>query len=243
VSPDAPLPGVEGLWAHYKDTDDRSARDRLVVHYSPLVKYVAGRVHAGLPASVQQDDLISDGLMGLMGAIGNFELDRGLQFQTYAVPRIRGAIIDGLRGLDWVPRLVRERMRDINAATATLEHRLQRRPREPELAEELGISERELRKRYSQGSYATLSSIDSDHVDDDVASPAIEGVSGAPDGLPAGFLGAIRGLPDRDQIVVALYYWEGLSLAEIGQVLVVSESRVSQLMTRATLELRRRLIA
>jgi RNA polymerase sigma factor for flagellar operon FliA len=234
---------VEGLWSHYKDTGERSARDRLVVHYSPLVKYVAGRVRAGLPASVEQDDLISDGVMGLMGAIDNFELDRGLQFQTYAVPRIRGAIIDGLRASDWVPRLVREKMRDINAATATLEHRLQRRPRESELAEELGISERELSKRYSQGSYATLSSIDSDHVDDDVASPATEGVPGAPDGLPAGFLGAIRGLPDRDQIVMALYYWEGLSLAEIGQVLVVSESRVSQLMTRATLELRRRLIA
>jgi RNA polymerase sigma factor for flagellar operon FliA len=192
---------------------------------------------------VEQDDLISDGVMGLMGAIENFDLDRGLQFQTYAVPRIRGAIIDGLRASDWVPRLVREKMRDINAATATLEHRLQRRPRESELAEELGISERELSKRYSQSSYATLSSIDSDHLDDDVASPATEGVPGAPDGLPAGFLGAIRGLPDRDQIVMALYYWEGLSLAEIGQVLVVSESRVSQLMTRATLELRRRLIA
>jgi RNA polymerase sigma factor for flagellar operon FliA len=234
---------VDGLWRHYKDTGDRSARDRLVVHYAPLVKYVAGRMRAGLPPSVEQDDLISDGVIGLMGAIDNFELDRGLQFQTYGVPRIRGAIIDGLRASDWVPRLVREKMRDINAAAATLEHRLQRRPRESELAEELGISERELRKRYSQGSYATLSSIDSDPLDDDVASPATEGVPGAHDGLPAGFLGAVRGLPDRDQIVMALYYWEGLSLAEIGQVLVVSESRVSQLMTRATLELRRRLIA
>jgi RNA polymerase sigma factor for flagellar operon FliA len=238
-----PPGNVEGLWSHYKDTGERSARDRLVVHYSPLVKYVAGRVRAGLPASVDQDDLISDGVMGLMGAIDNFEPDRGLQFQTYAVPRIRGAIIDGLRASDWVPRLVREKMRDINAATATLEHRLQRRPRESELADELGISERELSKRYSQSSYATLSSIESNHLDDDVASPSTEGVPGAPDGLPAGLLGAIRGLPDRDQIVMALYYWEGLSLAEIGQVLVVSESRVCQLMTRATLELRRRLIA
>jgi RNA polymerase sigma factor for flagellar operon FliA len=232
---------VEGLWGHYKDTGDRAVRDRLVVHYSPLVKYVAGRVRAGLPASVEQDDLISDGMMGLMGAIDNFELDRGLQFQTYAVPRIRGAIIDGLRSSDWVPRLVREKMRDITAATATLERRLQRRPRESEIAEELGISERELSKRYSQSSYATLHSID--HLNDDVASPATVGVPGAPDGLPVGLLGAIRGLPERDQIVMALYYWEGLSLAEVGQILVVSESRVSQLLTRATLELRRRLIA
>jgi RNA polymerase sigma factor for flagellar operon FliA len=207
------------------------------------VKYVAGRLRAGLPASVEQDDLISDGVVGLMGVIDSFDPDRGLQFQTYAVPRIRGAIIDGLRASDWVPRMVRENMRDINAATATLEHRLQRRPRDSELAEELGISERELSKRYSQSSYATLSNIDSDRLNDDVAAPATEGVPGAPDGLPAGFLGAIRSLPERDQIVMALYYWEGLSLAEIGQVLVVSESRVSQLMTRATLELRRRLVA
>jgi RNA polymerase sigma factor for flagellar operon FliA len=234
---------VQGLWRYYKDTGHRAARDRLVVHYSPLVKYVAGRVRAGLPANVEQDDLISDGVMGLMGAIDNFELDRGLQFQTYAVPRIRGAVIDGLRASDWVPRLVREKMRDINAATATLEHRLKRRPRESELAEELGISQRQLSKQYSQSSYATLSSIDSDGWNDDVATPATEGVPGAPDDLPAGFLGAVTGLPERDQIVIALYYWEGLSLAEIGQVLVVSESRVSQLMTRATLELRRRLIA
>ena len=238
------VPGdVQGLWRQYKETGDRESRDRLVVHYSPLVKYVAGRVRSGLPSSVDQDDLISDGVVGLMGAIDNFDLDRGLQFQTYAVPRIRGAMVDGLRASDWVPRLVREKMRDINAATAVLEHKLQRRPSDSELAEELGISERELSKRYSQGSYATLSSIDSDSVNDDFPSAAPEGVPGGTDGLPAGFVDAIRDLPERDQIVMALYYWESLSLAEIGQVLAVSESRVSQLMTRATLELRRRLVA
>jgi RNA polymerase sigma factor for flagellar operon FliA len=231
------------LWRQYKDTGDQAPRNRLVVHYSPLVKYVAGRVRAGLPACVDQDDLISDGVVGLMGAIDLFDLDRGLQFQTYAVPRIRGAMVDGLRASDWVPRLVREKMRDINAATATLENRLKHRPRDSELAEELGISERELRKRYSQGSYATLSSIDADLVNCEVAAPTTGGGPGALEGLPAGFPEAIRALPERDQVVMALYYWEGLSLAEIGQVLVVSESRVSQLMTRATLELRRRLVA
>ena len=235
--------GVDVQWRHYRDTGEPEARDRLVLHYSPLVKYVAGRVRAGLPASVEQDDLISDGVLGLMGAIEHFDLDRGLQFQTYAVPRIRGAKVDGLRASDWVPRLVREKMRDLNAATAALEHRLQRRPSEPELADELGISVRELRKRYSESSYATLSSIESDHMTHDVAAPVGEGVPDAPDGLPDGFVGAIRDLPERDQIVMALYYWEGLSLAEIGQVLKVSESRVSQLMTRATLELRRHLVA
>ena len=234
---------VQGLWRHFKESGDRSARDRLVVHYSPLVKYVAGRVRAGMPANVQQDDLISDGVVGLIGAIDNFDVERGLQFQTYAVPRIRGAIVDGLRASDWVPRLVRDQMRDISTATAVLERRLQRSPLESELAEELGVSEQELSKRYSQSSYAALSSIDSDYIDDYVASPTTPGALGAREDLPADFLDAVRGLPERDQIVMALYYWEHLSLADIGQVLVVSESRVSQLMTRATLELRRRIVA
>ncbi len=233
---------VEALWQEFKTTGDRAARDRLLVHYSPLVKFVAGRVRTSLPPHIDQDDLISDGVLGLVGAIEKFSLDRGLQFQTYAVPRIRGAIIDGLRASDWVPRLVRENMRDTNAATAALEHRLQRRPSDSEVAEELGISIGELSKRYGHSSYATLSSLDSDHTGDDVV-PATHGVPGVSDDLPHGFVEAIRGLPERDQIVMALYYWERLSLVEIAQVLRVSESRVSQVMTRATLELRRRLVA
>lgn len=234
---------VKELWRDYRDTGDRELRDRLVVHYSPLVKYVAGRVRASLPSSVDQDDLISDGVLGLMGAIDHFDLDRGLQFQTYAVPRIRGAIVDGLRSSDWVPRRVREHMRDINAATARLEGRLQRRPNDAEVAEELAISSDELSKRYSQSSYTTLSSLDSDHIHDDVAAPATDGTIDPADGFRPELLEAIKNLPERDQIVMALYYWERLSLAEIGQVLGVSESRVSQVMTRATLELRRRMVA
>ena len=233
---------VADVWRRFKATGDRALRDRLVVHYSPLVKYVAGRVRAGLPASVDQDDLISDGMMGLLDAIDKFDLDRGLLFQTYAVPRVRGAIVDGLRSSDWVPRLVREKLRDINLATATLEQRLHRRPHESEVADELGIEVKELRKWYSQSSYATLGSFDSEGAEDE-GLRATEGLPGEPEGLPPGVLTAIRDLPERDQIVMALYYWERLSMAEIGQVLAVSESRVSQLMTRATLEVRRRLVA
>jgi len=233
---------VELLWRRLKDAEDADARDHLVVHYAPLVKYVAGRLRAGLPSSVDQDDLISDGVIGLMDAIDKFDLDRGLQFQTYAVPRVRGAIIDGLRTSDWVPRAVREKLRDINAATATLESRLQRRPSESELARELGISAHELQKIYGQGSYASIGSLDLNDTAEHIAPRATEGLPGADDGLPAGFLRAVRGLLERDQVVIALYYWERLSLAEIGQVLQVSESRVSQLLTRATQELRRRLL-
>jgi RNA polymerase sigma factor for flagellar operon FliA len=231
--------GVLELWRRFKDAGDLEARDRLMLHYSPLVKYVAGRVRASLPAGADQDDLISDGVLGLMGAMDHFDLGRGLQFRTFAQPRIRGAIIDGLRASDWVPRLVREQMRDINAATASLEHELQRRPRDAEVAAELGISAQELSKQSSQGAHATLSSIESELVDHAVTTWTAEGVPGASDDLPEGFLAAVHGLPERDRVVMALYYWERMSLAEIGQVLGVSESRVSQLMKRATLELRR----
>lgn len=230
---------AQALWRQFEETGDRSARDQLVVHYSPLVKYVAGRVRARLPVGADQDDLISDGVVGLMGAIEHFDVGRGLQFQTYAQPRIRGAIIDGLRASDWVPRLVREQVRDRNAATATLEHRLRRHPDESEVAAELGISVRELSARSSRSAYATLSNAEFDQFDHHVTNRATEGIPGAAHGLSAGLLGALHDLPERDQIVLALYYWERLSLAEIAQVLDLSESRISQLMRRATVELRR----
>ena len=232
-------PFVEELWREFRATGDRAARDRLVVHYSPLVKYVAARVWAGLPAGVDQDDLISDGVMGLMGAMESFDLDRGQQFRTFAQPRIRGAIIDGLRAADWVPRLVREQMRDTHAATADLEHRLQRRPGEAEVAAELGITGRELSRRSSQGAHAALCAVEVHLMEHAISPRATEGVPGGSDDLPEGFLHAVHGLPERDRVVMALYYWERMSLAEIGQVLEVSESRVSQLMRRATDELRR----
>ncbi|RYJ00270.1 MAG: sigma-70 family RNA polymerase sigma factor, partial [Actinomycetales bacterium] len=139
---------VDALWRRFKADGDRDARDRLVVHYSPLVKFVAGRVRSGLPASVDQNDLVSDGVLGLMDAVDKFEPERGLQFQTYAVTRIRGAIVDGLRGADWVPRSVRERIRDIDAAQTRLEARLGRTPTDEEVAAELELSIDELRKVY-----------------------------------------------------------------------------------------------
>lgn len=217
------------------------ARDRLVLQYAPLVKYVAGRIRSGLPPSVEMSDLVSDGVIGLMDAIDKFDLDRGLQFQTYAVPRIRGSIIDGLRSSDWVPRSVREKVRAINAALAVLESRLGRVPKDREVAAELGVSVRELRQMYSQTSYVSLLSIEANEPGDATTPHAVGELPGADDGVPEGFMAALRELPERDQIVVALYYWERLTLAEIGQVLKVSESRVSQLNSRATLVLRQKL--
>src|SRR6187402_2937244 len=135
---------LRDLWKRYKDGGDENARERLVVAYSPMVKFVAGRLGAGLPSHVEDADLISYGLVGLIGAIERFEPERGIKFETFAMTRIRGAIIDELRSLDWVPRSVRSRAREIEAAQAKLEHELHRAPTEAELAERLGVGEDEL---------------------------------------------------------------------------------------------------
>lgn len=235
-----PADELDDLWRRFKDTGDPEARDQLVLRFAPLVKYVVGRLRSGLPANVDSNDLTSDGVLGLLDAVTKFDPERGLQFQTYAVARIRGAIVDGLRSTDWVPRSVREKIRDINAAQATLERRLGRGPEDREVAEELGISVAELQHLYAETSYTNLLSLEAATTGEDDAVRVDLDLPDAED-LPEGFLRAVRELPERDQIVIALYYWDRLTLAEIGQVLGVTESRVSQLHSRATLTLRRKL--
>jgi len=232
---------VDSLWERFKQHGDQDARNRLVIHYSPLVKFVAGRVRSGLPPAIEQADLVSDGVIGLMDALDKFEPERGLQFQTYAVTRIRGAMVDGLRASDWVPRSVREKIRDIDSAHAKLEKALGRTPNDDEVAAELSISVAELRKVYTQTAHTSVVSFETS-VDDEETPRATSDLPGVDDDIPPGFLAAVRELPERDQIVVALYYWERLTLAEIGQVLGVTESRVSQLHSRAALSLRRKLL-
>jgi len=227
---------VDALWASYKSTGDLELRNRLVLQYSPLVKYVAGRVRSGLPDSVDQSDLVSEGVIGLMDAIERFEPARGLQFQTYAVPRIRGAIIDSLRSADWVPRTVRDKIRDIERAKGALEARLGRSPVDAEIAEEMAISLRELRDIYAKVSSVSLASADELGVADDLSLVSGDVFEDAE--TREALMDAVAGLPERDRIVVALYYFEGLTLAEIGQVLGVTTARVSQLHTKATSSLR-----
>lgn len=227
------------MWADYKLRADPALRDRLVLQYSPLVKFVAGRIRTRLPASVEAADLVSEGVIGLMDAIEKFEPSRDLQFQTYAVPRIRGAIIDSLRAADWVPRGVRAKAREVEAAQETLRARLGRFPEDTELAAELGVSPRALRELYSTISNTGVASLEELGAQDDL----VQGVCDEVDGeLREALAPAVRALPERDQVVVALYYYEGLTLSEIGQVLEVTESRVSQLHTRATLALRASLV-
>ena len=232
---------VAGLWSQYGATRDLELRNRLVLQYSPLVKFVAGRIRSGLPQSVDQSDLVSEGVIGLIDAIEKFEPQRGLQFQTYAVTRIRGAIIDGLRASDWVPRSVRDKIREIERAQVALEARLEHTPTDDEIAEEMQISVSDLRKVYSKASYTSLASIDELGGVEDLAPLSMDTLED--DETRAALMHAVKDLDERDRIIVALYYFEGLTLSEIGQVLRVSESRVSQLHTRVALALRAKLTA
>jgi RNA polymerase sigma factor for flagellar operon FliA len=227
-----------------------------VVAYSPLVKYVSGRMASGLPAHVEEADLISYGLVGLINAIERFELEREIKFETYAITRIKGAIIDELRTLDWVPRSVRARAREIERANSKLEHRLRRAPNDEEMAAELKMGLEEFQDALLQISNSSVAALDelwavSDSSGDQVSLLDTLQDPEAPD--PAGLVDAaelkdrvadaIARLPEREKLVVALYYYENLTLREIGEVLGVTESRISQLHTKAVLRLRSRLQA
>jgi RNA polymerase sigma factor FliA len=242
------------LWRRYKSDSDSRARERLVLAYSPLVKYVAGRMASGLPPHVDEADLISYGLGGLISAIERFDLGREIKFETYAITRIKGSIIDELRSLDWVPRSVRARAREIERANAKLEHKLQRAATDDELAAEIGISPQELQDSLIAISHSSVAALDelwstSDSSGDQVSLMDTLIDPGAPDPAQALDLGdlkdriadAIAFLPEREKLVIALYYYENLTLREIGEVLGVTESRVSQLHTKAVLRLRSRM--
>ena len=245
---------LKDLWRQYKRDGDARARERLVVAYSPLVKYVSGRMASGLPAHVEEADLISYGLGGLISAIERFELEREIKFETYAITRIKGAIIDELRSLDWVPRSVRARARAIERANTKLEHKLQRAPTDEEMADELEMSVSDFQDQLLQISNSTVAALDelwtvSDASGDQVSLLDTIQDHDAPDPqqlldaseLKDRLADAISALPEREKLVIALYYYENLTLREIGEVLGVTESRISQLHTKAVLRLKSRL--
>jgi RNA polymerase sigma factor for flagellar operon FliA len=244
---------TQALWRQFRQTDDPGIRDRLILTYAPLVKYVAGRLGSGLPAHVEEGDLISYGLLGLISAIERYDPDRDIKFETYAIMRIKGAIIDELRALDWVPRSVRSRAREIERAIAELESKLGRAPNDEEIAAKIGISEEELGESLSDISRSSIAALDElwsvsgegdqvsllDTIEDtDAPSPA-EALDETD--VRETLADAIARLPEREKLVITLYYYEELTLREIGEVLGVTESRVSQLHTKAVLRLRSRL--
>jgi RNA polymerase sigma factor for flagellar operon FliA len=247
---------VGELWVEYKTGGSQEARDRLIVHYSPLVKYVAGRVSVGLPHNIEQTDLVSYGIFGLIDAIEKFDTDRKIKFETYAITRIKGAIIDELRSIDWVPRSVRAKARSVERAYAKLEAAMLRAPSDAEVANELAISERDLQRIFSQISFVGLVALDevlsSGSGERGESTTLGDTLPDRGEGPVAAFeveemkqilAGAINRLGDREKVVLSLYYYEGLTLADIGEVLGVTESRVCQIHTKAVLQLRSRMAA
>jgi RNA polymerase sigma factor FliA len=232
---------------------DMELRDYFVVKYSPLVKYVAGKVSMGMPQTIEFDDLVSYGTFGLIDAISKYDPDRGIKFKTYAMTRIRGAIFDELRSIDWIPRSIRQAAKKIEQAIAELENKLGRTVEDDEIAHELGISMDEFQSVLTKVSGTSILSLnDIWFLGDDSDELSILETLEAPDNMNPDVLiekeeikdfivDAIKKLPDKERKVIVLYYYEDLTLKEIGQVLDVTESRVSQLHTKAIMRLRGRL--
>ncbi len=240
----------EEAWIEYKRTEDPVLRRELLNEYIGLVRNVAGRMAVGFPKSVEVDDLISTGVIGLIEAAKNYDPDRGVKFETFAVPRIRGAILDELRALDWVPRSTRAKSRNLEKANSKLENRLGRNPNITEIADEMDVSVQDVHVTIRELASSTLMSLDEliCREDDNRQVPRIETVedyhhTGALEEIELQelkdyVLDAISLLSEQEKLVVALYYYEELTLKEIGEIMEISESRVSQIHTKAIARLR-----
>jgi len=240
-------------WHLFTEGDDeqrREARERLITHYAPLVTQVASRMIGRLPETVELADLVSYGMFGLIDAVEKFELERGFKFETYASTRIRGAIIDELRAADWVPRSVRSKARAVETALRALEQRLLRQVTDDDVAQELGWEIAEVRTVRAQVALSHVAALDSLGTEPDarglesLAALAVPGVSTSVEVREAHALlaTAVQGVRDREQQVLHLYYYENLTLAQIGQILGVTESRVSQIHSAAVKKLRESLM-
>ena len=241
------------LWKRYKKSKDPEIRSLFVKQYAPLVKYVAGKVAVGMPQNVEFDDLVGYGAFGLFDAIEKFDPDKHIKFKTYAVTRIRGAIFDELRSIDWVPRSVRQKAREMEEAIRKVESSLGRAATDREIAKELRVSIQDFEKtllKLNGTSILSLNDVwysggDNDNVTivDSIESPS----SLNPDvivekkEIKQVIIEAIKELPEKERRVLVLYYYEDLTLKEIGKILEVTESRVSQLHTKAIIRLRSKL--
>jgi len=249
------MSSLENLWREYKETDSKIAKDKLLAEYAHLVKYIVNRIAVNLPGSVDRDDLTSTGIMGLIKAVETFELERGFKFETYAGHKIRGAILDELRSLDWVPRSVRQKSKDIQRVYAKLENELGRIPYDDEVCEEMGISMKEYEEILSEVTPTTIISLEEampDRGSDSKELRIIDTIEDPGSDNPLKELGftevknilkdTIANLPEKEKLVVALYHYEELTLKEIGVVLDITESRVSQIHSKAILKLRSKLL-
>lgn len=244
------MDNLSDLWTRHTQQSDRQAREQLIVHYAWLVKYVVGRlaVRQVLPPSLEEEDLLGYGVVGMIEALDRFDPGQGVKFETFATARIRGQIIDSLRALDLLPRSVYRRAREIEAAIAQLNQALGRTPTDAEVAGQLGIGLDQYQRRLLETTCAVVSldqplaladgepfTLHDSLEDDTMPLPSAQLEDREMKSL---LVTAIRALPERSQQVIALYYNEGLTMKEIGEVLGVSESRVSQMHAKAMLALR-----
>ena len=247
--------GIEKVWQEYLETRSKTAKDKLLVEYAPVVKYTAQRMAINLPKSVEVNDLISSGVMGLIKAVEAFDPTREVKFETFATHKIRGAILDELRALDWVPRSVRQKSRALQKAYSKLENDLGRMPYDDEVAAELNVSIQEFEDMLSDVTPTTILSLEESRDDQSGESKQLKimDVIEDPQGTnPLKELGfeetkrilkeSITSLPEKEKLVIALYHYEELTLKEIGEVLNISESRVSQIHSKAIIKLRSRLV-
>lgn len=240
---------IQSAWTDYKTSGSPAARDLLILHYSHLVKYVVGKLSAGLPSHVDRRDLISYGMLGLIDAIDRFELERGFKFETYAMARIRGAVLDELRHEDWTPRSVRTKARRLAEARSALQQELNRAPTDGEIADILGVEPEEIDRIEARLQRSVTITLDepaseqrqslADSLADPTSPTPVEIFESKE--MRALLMEAIGPLPERWKLVLTLYYFEGFSLQQIGAVMGVSESRVCQLHNRALRTLRDRL--
>lgn len=241
------------LWRSFKEEADPAAREQLITEYLHLVKYVANRVAIGLPDHVDYDDLYSYGIFGLVNAVDRFDRERGIKFETYAITCIKGAILDGLRTMDWAPPSLRQKAREIRDAYLRVEGRLRRSATDEEIAAELGISFEEFHRQLVDVSRTQVASLDEtlggdpnegdsslfDLIGDETVEDPFS--SAALDEAKSILAEAIARLPERERLVIMLYYYEGLTAKEISLVMNRSASRVSQLHSKALFRLRGRL--
>jgi RNA polymerase sigma factor for flagellar operon FliA len=238
---------LTNLWEAYSKTKDASIREELILKYIYLVKFVAGRLYANYGNNVEFDDLVSYGIFGLIDAIDKYDLSRGVKFDTYAQLRIRGAIIDQLREIDWLPRSVRQKSKELEKAYYEMENKLGRPATDEEMAESYGISVEGFQKKIQNiTTYSIVSLDDLLEQKREVTSSEEDKQIETPEGVVENtetneiLIDAINTLPEKEKKVVSLYYYDELTYKEIGKLLSISESRVSQLHTKAIIRLKNR---
>lgn len=230
---------IEALWSAYQTDRNPEFRDKLVNNYLPLVKVVAGRIAMGLPQHVEREELISNGYFGLLEALDRFDPKRGFKFETYAVVRIRGAILDAIRAQDWIPVSVRQKARNYTQVMAELEQQLGRSASDAEMAAAMNMGVQEFNQFIGQMQSTTVMPLE-DHTHSDTLADDREGPGEQAEisEVKSTLAHAIERLPEKEKMVVSLYYYEGLTLKEISLILKLSEARISQLHTKAVFRLR-----